>query len=495
MPKAAGMGREAFCAQLGQDLARDGVVPMNGVVLRLLDRVSAVVIDSAVLRTARPRLLSVTATCGRDEAAVWAAAQTLLADLSLRPLCGAGPWHDAWGWRLERPADALQARPDSPSGLPLDLRAPDGRCAGRVLVGCDLDPLADAVVTAARSGSRCLLLTEHVSAAELLPWADQTVPLSTPLDERVRRLQQDGQVVLLISSAEDRALAAADIGVAVLPAPGTDPVGARGVWWSADLVCGGGTAQVWRILSAVDDACRVSSKAAHLSMGGSALGALIAAAGTRRVVGGLTTSPVYGAAFLAQFGGIRAARRLACRPLPPARIRGAWHALGAREALRILTALDGGTAGSPAAEPAAGTARLLGDAARAAAVAVGLASLTRWAGQLLSAVREELRDPLTPVLALGATASAAVGSSIDAALVGGVMVGNAVVSGAQRLRAERALAVLCPPRTFALGGWCGHPLPPWKGRRTRRCRTCGSSPDWTRPRHTASPRRTCGSGT
>ncbi|WP_259472034.1 cation-translocating P-type ATPase [Streptomyces shenzhenensis] len=442
VPKAAGMGREAFCTQLGRDLARDGVVPMNGAALRLLDRVSAMVIDSEVLCTARPRLLSVAAAGGLDEAAVWAAAQTLLADLPLRRLCGPGPWNDVEGWRLERSADVLQARPDTASGLPLDLRAPDGRYAGRVLVGCDLDPLADAVVTAARSAGRRLLLTEHVSAAELLPWADLTVPFSTPLDEQVRRLQQDGQVVLLIGTADDRALAAADIGVAVLPFPGTAPGGAPGAWWSADLVCSGGTAQVWRILSAVGDACQVSSKSAHLSMGGSTLGALIAAVGARHSVGGLTTSPVYGAAFLAQFGGIRSARRLACRPLPPARVRGAWHALGARETLRVLTSLDKATAGPPAADPAAGIARLLAGAGRAAAVAVGLAPLTRWTGQMLSAVRAELQDPLTPVLALGATASAAVGSSIDAALVGGVMAGNAVVGGAQRLHAERALAGL-----------------------------------------------------
>ncbi|WP_425246328.1 HAD-IC family P-type ATPase [Streptomyces sp. NEAU-NA10] len=439
VPKAAGMGREAFCAQLGRDLARHGVVPLDGGALRLLDRVSAVVIDSAVLCTARPRLMSATAMDGLDETALWAAAQTCLADLPLHALCGPGPWA-AGGWRLERPADALRARPDAPSGLPLDLRAPDGRCAGRVVVGCDLDPLADAVVTAARSGSRRLLLTEHVSAAELLPWADQSLPPATPLHQQVRRLQQDGHAVLLVSSAEDRALAAADIGVAVLPAHGTSAARGRGAWWSADLVCGG-PAQIWRILSAVDAAHRVSLKSAHLSMGGSALGALIAAAGARRTVGGLTTSPVYAAAFLAQLGGVRAARGPARRPLPPARVRGAWHALGARETLRVLTALREGAPRPPAADAATGTARLL-KAGRAAADALGLAAPTWWAGQLLTAVREELRDPLTPVLALGAAASAAVGSSIDSALVGGVMAGNAVVSGAQRLHAERAIAGL-----------------------------------------------------
>src|SRR5690606_13791029 len=48
----------------------------------------------------------------------------------------------------------------------------------------------------------------------------------------------------------------------------------------------------------------------------------------------------------------------------------------------------------------------------------------------------------TPVLALGAAASAVVGSSVDAMLVTGVMTGNALIGGAQRMRAERALGDL-----------------------------------------------------
>ncbi len=59
-----------------------------------------------------------------------------------------------------------------------------------------------------------------------------------------------------------------------------------------------------------------------------------------------------------------------------------------------------------------------------------------------AAVRQELDDPLTPVLALGAAASAVVGSSVDAALVAGVMTGNALIGAAQRTRAERALGEL-----------------------------------------------------
>ncbi|WP_265737681.1 cation-translocating P-type ATPase [Peterkaempfera bronchialis] len=455
VPKAAGMGREAFASRLAGDLARDGVVPMDGGALRLLDRISTVLIDSAALCTARLRLLSVTATGDLDEAGLWSAAQSVLTGRPLPELCGEGPWTHG-RWRLERPADAPQRRPDDPSALPLDLYDTDGRHQARILVGCELDPLADALLGAARSGTRRLLLTEHASAAELLPWADHALPLGPePLHEQVRRLQGEGQGVLLISAGQDHALAAADLGVAVLPRPGA-ATGA--VCWSADLICGPGLAQPWRILTALDEADRVSSRSAHLSMGGSALGALLAAAGTRRRVAGLTTSPVYGAAFLAVLGGMSAARRVARQPLPPVRVRGDWHALGPLETLDTLQALHdsqsgGQSGGEPGAQPSRRSAEqpsaprhpLYGTLQEALRTLVGLPLLgttALGAASLLAAVREELRDPLTPVLALGAAASAAVGSSVDSALVGGVMVGNAVVSGAQRLRAERALSGL-----------------------------------------------------
>ncbi|MBS2079928.1 hypothetical protein, partial [Mycobacterium tuberculosis] len=62
--------------------------------------------------------------------------------------------------------------------------------------------------------------------------------------------------------------------------------------------------------------------------------------------------------------------------------------------------------------------------------------------RLASATRTELADPLTPSLAVGAAASAIVGSNIDALLVAGVMTVNAITGGAQRLRAESAAAEL-----------------------------------------------------
>lgn len=85
------MGREAFAARLGDVLARDGVVPMDGTAPRLLDRVSAVLIDSRVLCAGRPRLLSVTTVGDLGEAEAWSAAQSVLDRRTLRELSGEDP--------------------------------------------------------------------------------------------------------------------------------------------------------------------------------------------------------------------------------------------------------------------------------------------------------------------------------------------------------------------------------------------------------------------
>ena len=62
--------------------------------------------------------------------------------------------------------------------------------------------------------------------------------------------------------------------------------------------------------------------------------------------------------------------------------------------------------------------------------------------QFGGALRAELSDPLTPLLAVGSAASAVLGSPIDAVLVGSVVIGNATLAAAERLRAERLLSRL-----------------------------------------------------
>src|SRR5581483_1827461 len=55
---------------------------------------------------------------------------------------------------------------------------------------------------------------------------------------------------------------------------------------------------------------------------------------------------------------------------------------------------------------------------------------------------DELVNPLTPILAVGAGLSLVTGAAIDAAMVGGVVVLNAVIGGVQQFRADEAFAAL-----------------------------------------------------
>ena len=70
-------------------------------------------------------------------------------------------------------------------------------------------------------------------------------------------------------------------------------------------------------------------------------------------------------------------------------------------------------------------------------------------------MRANLSDPITPLLATGAMASALLGSPLDAALVGGVLIANAALSAEQQLHAERILrrllAVQDPPARRRVG--------------------------------------------
>ena len=482
MPKAARQGREAFASALGWELARRGVVPMDATALRRLDRISVVVIESSVLCTSRPRILSAAALAdGLDDAAVWQIAERIVAergeaadtianngasngvadgaieitadettgdtpdDVAPGPLGethwlrGPGPWISGQ-WQLVRAADAAPGEADGATALTLDLLDQDGRLCGRVRIGCEPHPMADALLDAARGAVDRVVLTEHDSISELLPWADEVVSAGDHVGDHVRRLQAEGAGVLLLSTDHDAALHAADVGIAVIGASG-------GVSWSADLICGPGLAEAWRLLHAVGLARQVSERSTRLALGGSALGALLTIAGNKQRPGpGPGLAPVHSASLLAVAGGVLSAYRVGRLTVPTPAVRGNWHALGAQDAfarLQIARQFEAvvESPGQLAALAYVGrdTLTSLSQVPLVSRLLIGPSRGTVTLGQ---AVVEELRDPLTPVLAFGAAASAVVGSGVDALLVGGVMAGNAVISGGQRLRAERALSQL-----------------------------------------------------
>ncbi|MER6076157.1 cation-translocating P-type ATPase [Streptomyces sp. NPDC001817] len=462
VPKAARHGREAFASVLAHDLACRGVVLLDPGALRRLDRVSAVVIDSRVLCNGQLRLLSAVSTADvLDDAGVWRVAGELLHGHSSQELTGPGPWPSQEraaagatakaGWRLTRAADAPPGDPADAQGAVLDLLDPGGRRCGRVRVGSSLDPLAEALVTTAHQAARKVVLSEHASTGELLPWGDDSPVPATQIASTVRALQRDGHVVLAVARGEDEALEAADVGISVLG-------GASGVTdWRADVVCGPGLREVWRLLTAVPVAHRASARAAQLSLSASALGTLLIAGRRRRqragrgllgraVISWQDVPPVYMASLSAMCANAVAARQVNHRPLPRPVIRDAWHALTGREVWQRLDASQAAEVTRSERREAAARWQKHARQVEAGLAAVPLLRRTlqpaRWTARLMVAARQELDDPLTPVLALGAAASAVVGSSVDAVLVAAVMAGNALVSGAQRMRAEQALSEL-----------------------------------------------------
>ncbi|MEV8099680.1 HAD-IC family P-type ATPase [Kitasatospora sp. NPDC085879] len=208
--------------------------------------------------------------------------------------------------------------------------------------------------------------------------------------------------------------------------------------WGADVLLLHGLAGAWRLLAAIPAARTVGGQAKVFAEAGAALaGLLVVTRGTRskRLTFplGFRLSPVNAAAAASLVSGWRAALNVTTdrAPHPPPRVP--WHALQPQEALARVRAQ------AKAAEPSA-IANVRGAVGKVARLPVFAPE--RLMARLITAVHAELHDPLTPLLLVGATASALLGSSVDALMVAGAMGVNALVGGVQRLRAEQALAGL-----------------------------------------------------
>jgi cation-transporting ATPase I len=435
VPRAARLGRESFAATAARRLARRGVVPLDASAYRRLDRLSAIVVDSDVLSSDRPQILTAEVE-GGDLRSLWRDSDRLLRGASVADLRDGVRLRDG-SLRLARDPRVKRA---PPGAVPLVLRHGNRRL-GHLTVGGELVPLAEALVDAARETGLRLLLTEHAAVSELAAQADETVDADEPLASAVRRLQTDGHGVLCISGGDEEALAAADVGVGVLDDGGSCAC------WSADLVGGPGLEDAWHVLRVVAAARPLSQRVVHVAQAATALGVLLALVGGRKRGKTHALAPVHTSALLGLAQGARAGHR-ATRgraPVPVAHVQ--WHALDPGDVLgRLSEATDarGGRSLRRNLAEGAELARSLADKPlprRALAPARGTVALSL-------AIREELQDPLTPVLALGAAASAVVGSVVDAALVGTVLTGNAFVSGVQRHRAEQALRGLMAEQTL-----------------------------------------------
>ncbi|WP_419866390.1 HAD-IC family P-type ATPase [Mycobacterium kyorinense] len=441
IPKAAHFGRQTFAAILGRGLANAGQLVPDPGALRRLDRVKVILIDGAALRgDARAVLRAEGSAAGWDDDRVYEVADALLhGERAPDPDPDELP---ATGARLRwLPARGPSAAPAE--GLERADLVVDGERVGSVDVAWEVDPYAIPLLqTAQRTGARVVL--RHVAGTEdLAASVGAAHPCGTPLLPLVRELRADRGPVLLVTALHRdfastdtlAALAVADVGVAL-----DDPAAATP--WTADIITGTDLAAVVRILSAVPAARRASESAVRLAKGGSTLAGLLVVTGDPR--GGSPVAvrrwlnPVNAAAATALIGGALAAGNVLRQPDPTPQPLTAWHALDPEIVYARLASRSRPLTAEPGAPP---WRRVLDDLSYNPMLAP-LRQPARGLGRLLAATRSELSDPLTPILAVGAAASAIVGSNVDALLVAGVMTVNALVGGVQRLRAEDAAAEL-----------------------------------------------------
>ncbi|MFE5588429.1 HAD-IC family P-type ATPase, partial [Kitasatospora sp. NPDC056531] len=370
---------------------------------------------------------------GWDHDRLWQAAAAALEpsaaepDLELRPV-----------------PDQLGSSGSSGAETGLMIAAADGADIGTVLVSREIAPLAEAALDAARRAGLHVVVADDGTLGDFGALADELVGAERPLIDVVRQLQRNGRVVLTVarvpagddSELTDSArellagLLRSDLAVAV-----TDDDSA--VVWGADILLLNGLESAWRLLAAIPAARTVARHSRTLAEASAALSGLLVVTRGRRPHGtlpvGIRLSPVNAATAAALVSGWRAALRVSTRsaPHPPPRVP--WHALAPREALARLKAVR-----RPARPEGL---RVLSGAVRRVQGLPAFAP-ARLTGRLIGAMRSELDDPLTPVLLVGATASALLGSTVDALLVTGALAMNALIGAVQRMFAEQALSAL-----------------------------------------------------
>lgn len=387
-PKPTRAARESFGCAMTRGLtdAHDSVV-VRPRALRALDRIDAIVIDPRALHTDDLAVTRVRGVANSHRTTAWQAARVALAAGELGP-----GWHQV-------------------PGVP-----------GEALISAVRDPYATAVVGEARRTGARVLSVHDDGLRSLGQGFDALCPLEGSLDDAlaalVSDLRLDGSTVMLLTTSDMAAQHEADITIGI--SHDGDPP------WGADLFVPD-LAAAWRILHAVPAARAASTRGIRLSMSGTAIGALMLVPG----VPGYGPDAVNTGVFAGLWTGYRAGRQVFSTPLPAPEPGHEWHGLPVDDVRRLLP--------RPPSDP---DDRATEPSLLLMPVRLALrAGTSAWsiAGDFAGGLRENLADPITPILATGALASALLGSPLDAALVGSVLLTNAALSAQQQLHAERLL--------------------------------------------------------
>ncbi|MGW2700280.1 HAD-IC family P-type ATPase [Streptomyces sp. NPDC001340] len=423
IPRGPWAGREAFSAAVGQAASSRGGLVLRPETLRRLDRIDTVVLDARVLATRAWTVDTVVPVAPTPEHAdideIHAVVHEMADSDDLSQPVVQGDW-------------ALSPLPDdrdTPAGLPEETTALAEEWTGqgaRVLLVArrnrpvavaslvpQLRPLAEHLVQAARGCDRVVLVGGPPGLHRRFG-LDEAVPTGgTRTVALVRSLQKEGRGVAVVTVGARRALAQADLGIGV-----TD--GAHRVRWDADVAGAPDVAHL--LLTALPEARALSRRCVRMECVGTLVGATAALAVRRRGAWARARLATDGVTLAAIGAGLWAGRMLHRRPAPAAADRTPWHTMTTRQVMARLGTSPRGLDDDEAAR----RHRFAGhDGSPVAETLIGR-------------VGEELVNPLTPVLGVGGAISAALGSVVDAVLIGGVLGVNALVGGAQRVGADRA---------------------------------------------------------
>ncbi len=418
LPKPAKMGRDVFAADLGKVLAARGVLVLDSEVLRRLDRVDCLVLQSDLVARDRFEIGEVITQGGLDAREARLQAQALFDPE--RPIES----RHRDGWTLAPPAVL-----ETPLEGELAERVVSLARRGALVLALAREGRVEAVIEMLiipQTGVEELITSAHAADMRVVVAsddesmlqgfsADDVIGGGEALRDGVRRLQQQGRCVCLVAAEGASALEASDCGVGLVRTGEVPP-------WGADLLCREDLSDVRFILQACTVARDVAKQSVNVALGAATLGALVSAGGILPMTPRRVMAIVNTATLVSMTNGVRCSVTLDRRPLPPPRDRTPWHALDAQGVLNRLGSSDQGLSRAEIVRRSSSFAR-----SKPALL------------ELTEAVTDELFNPLAPLLAAGAGLSAVVGSMADAAVLGGVVGVNALVGGVQRFRTERSI--------------------------------------------------------
>lgn len=417
VPRAASAGRESFAAQLGTTLSTRGALVFDPDTLRRLDRVDTVVLDSAILLTGRHRVEDVVALHEPDTGEFFGRATALVDPVDPAARQSEGGWSTLPVSEVPGlPPQILQAAQLEANAATTILVLCHGeRPVALVRAVAELDPLAEAIVDAARTSGTVLVAGADTALDSRLD-VDRLVAGGQHFAKSVRQLQWDGRVVAVVSTRARSALACSDVGIGIPDQHGRIP-------WGAQIVCRD-REEAYILLSSVDFARSVSKNSAILSAAGSGLGLLFGWLGPAWGAPGRASLPVQSAALFALGMGTWSGMQAGARKPPAPKERTPWHALSPQTVLSMLATTTDGLTDTDVQRrqrpPESGGGEF----------------------GVLGATLQGLTGPITPVLGGGAIVSAGLGSVIDALLIMGVMVGSALVDGLHQVGTQRELSRL-----------------------------------------------------